>query len=603
MKYSHNRPRRTSLLLALIGGIFCAGLLLFAPDLQAAPDPTKAFNEARAGVGALEKDAKRSQHRDQWLGYVEIFDKLYADNPQWKNRAAALYRSAHACDNLARRSRITKDAESALERYERLAKDHSESSLADDALYAAARLLNDVQKDPGQAREVLHRLLKDFPKGDMAGKARILASKLPTKAPKAESRTADKPENRGKGTGSSGTASRAGREKANTPVERVRSSSAQITQVQWQSRRNLARITIELDRLVNWVVYSQKPDKRTGRPDRLVVDLAGAIPDAKIKPGARVTQSLLTRLRVDLTSRGDTRILLDFSELERFEVKTETSPPRLIISVTDSRSMLKGGTPSGGMEQSSGDVGGSRSGGVSAGGTGVQSNIAAQLGLNVRTVVVDAGHGGNDPGTEHNGLIERITTLAVTKKLGEELKRMGFTVRFTRTDNQRVELSERAKMANEVKGDLFVSIHVNASTINDMYGFETYFLDFASSTAAARLAAVENAMADKNLGDMESIVAELMLGARTQESRRLATAIQTGTVGYMRKKKLAVRDGGLRSAPFHVLLGAGMPGVLVELGYCTNKTEATRLKDPEYLNALARGIAEGVKNYAARLNR
>lgn len=524
----------------------------------------------------LVKDPKRSQHRAQWLKFAEIFDDLYEKNPKWGNRPSALFRAAAAYDELARRSHVVEDAEKALSRYESLAGKHPSSSLADDALMEAAKLANENLRDGQRAKTYLDRIGKDFAKGDMAGAARAYTGKLTSETPKTATPKAE-PVNPDSGKMEA---------PKNEPVKA--SGAARITQVEWQSRRNLVRITVELDRPVSWVVYSQRPNEKSGRPARLVVDLAGAAPDSRIKPSAKVSKSVLTRLRVDMASTGHTRMLLDFTDLKRFTVKTENSPFRLIISATDSEGTLPNG-------KALGETIEERARG------GPQSDIAAQLGLGVRTVIVDPGHGGNDPGTEHNGVVERIVTLHVAKKVADELRRMGFNARLTRSANERVELQERATLANSAKGDVLISIHVNASATPDTQGFETYFLDFASSTSAGRLAAVENSIVDKNLGDMERIMADLMLGARTQESRRLATAVQSGTVQYMRKKKLAIRDGGLRSAPFHVLLGAAMPGILVELGYCTNKTEAVRLKDSEYLDALARGIAEGVRNYSNKL--
>lgn len=582
-------------LLWLIGtcALLCA--VFFAVSAMAAPNPNRAFAQARTGVLELAKDAKRSQLRDQWLRYADTFDELYEKNPKWGNRPSALFRAAAAYDALARRSHTPADAEKALQRYEKLTADHPQNSLADDALFEAAKLANENLRDGARAKGYLDRITKEYPKGDMIGAARAYTSKVTTESPPREAPARSTPERE--------RVADFGKVESDSNKSQTRSNSGatRITQVQWQSKRNLVRITIDLERPVNWVVYSQRPDAKSGRPARLVVDMANATPESRIKSGARIDKSLLTRLRVDLSTTGNTRLLLDFSDLKRFSVKTEQSPYRLVISASDTDSALPNGQKLGGKAEESGNATGSSS--TAGTPSRIRTDMATQLGLGVRTIILDAGHGGNDPGTEHNGIVERVITLQVAKKLSDELRRMGFTTRLTRSSDQRIDLTDRATIANEAKGDLLVSIHINASTLPETQGFETYFLDFASSSAAARVAAVENAMADKTLGDMERLMADLMLGARTQESRRLATAIQSGTVQYMRKKKLAIRDGGLRAAPFHVLLGSGMPGVLVELGYCTNKTEAARLKDNDYLSGLARGIAEGIRNYSTKLNR
>lgn len=567
---------QSCLISALLLALFLA--CVPATPTMASPAAEKTLSATRNSMTSLLRDPKRSMQREPWMKIAEAFDDLYTKNPSWKNRVNALFRAASAYDELARRSRVKSDAEKAVDRYLQVADKFADSSLADDALLEAAKLIDEVLKDPGQAQTLVTRIVKDFPKGDQVGPAQAYGLKLAAESPAARPPREDKK-----------------REAApqSTREAPPLSSKARITQVDWQSRKGLVKLSIGLDKPVNWVVYSQKPTD--SRPARLVVELANTVPDANIKSGAKVRNSLLTRLRVDLASSGNTRLLLDFSEFKRFTVQTRESPSQLVITVASSDSALPDGNRLGDkVEQTP-------TGAVS--GVSAPSDMARQLGLSVRTVVIDPGHGGNDPGTEHNGIVERDLTLSFSKRLGAELQKLGFAVRYTRTRDTRVELSERAKTANEAKGDVLVSIHVNSSELPTSQGFEAYFLDFASSTAAARLAAVENAMIDRNLGDMERIMADLMLGARTQESRRLASAIQTGAVSHMRKRKLAVRDGGLRSAPFHVLLGAGMPGVLVELGYCTNKAEAARLKDSAYLDELARGMANGINNYSKKLEK
>lgn len=100
---------------------------------------------------------------------------------------------------------------------------------------------------------------------------------------------------------------------------------------------------------------------------------------------------------------------------------------------------------------------------------------------------------------------------------------------------------------------------------------------------------------------MEAILTDLLLSARIQESRKLATEIQKNTVSQIKKRGHQVNNNGTKGAPFHVLIGSSMPGVLVEIGYCTNSAEAKRLKQSKYRDALAEGIANGIHNYARQL--
>ena len=230
----------------------------------------------------------------------------------------------------------------------------------------------------------------------------------------------------------------------------------------------------------------------------------------------------------------------------------------------------------------------------------IAQNLAAQLGLAVRTVVIDAGHGGHDPGAIHHGVVEKDVNLDVAKRLGEILKKRGYTVKYTRDSNKWLALGERVRKGKNMQGDLFVSIHVNACENTKASGFETYILDFARTSSASRLATIENANSSR-LGDMDKIVSEILRGARTAESRRLADDIQSSVLNHLRRQKYKVHDGGVKGAPFFVLVGSTMPSVLVEIGYCSNKSEALRLKTPQYRQQMAQGIANGIHSYAKSL--
>ena len=226
--------------------------------------------------------------------------------------------------------------------------------------------------------------------------------------------------------------------------------------------------------------------------------------------------------------------------------------------------------------------------------------LAAQLGLSVRTIIIDPGHGGKDPGTMHNGVVEKDVNLDIAKRLKTILDKLGYKVLLTRTTNKGISLSERVQFSRRNKGDLFVSIHVNAAENTSISGLETYILDFARTSSASRLATVENADSGR-LGDMDKILTEILTGARTNESRRLAENIQKSILSYLKKNGATTRDGGVKGAPFFVLVGSSMPSVLVEVGYCSNKKEASRLKTTKHRQRLAQGLANGIHAYAKSL--
>jgi len=226
------------------------------------------------------------------------------------------------------------------------------------------------------------------------------------------------------------------------------------------------------------------------------------------------------------------------------------------------------------------------------------ASIATQLGLKTRRVVVDAGHGGRDAGaTGPHGTREKDVALAVAKKVAARLKALGFQVVMTRTRDVFVPLDERTRIANEARADLFVSIHCNAARRRTLHGVETWTLNVASDRYATRLAAFENAEADRTVSDLRLILADLATKANASDARDLAVAVQSSLLRTLRGQVGPVRDHGVKQALFYVLLGTHMPSILVETGFISNPAEEARLKSGRFQEGTAEAIARGVKDY------
>ncbi|MDL2316157.1 N-acetylmuramoyl-L-alanine amidase [Desulfovibrio sp. OttesenSCG-928-A18] len=232
-----------------------------------------------------------------------------------------------------------------------------------------------------------------------------------------------------------------------------------------------------------------------------------------------------------------------------------------------------------------------------------ESAVMEKLGLTVRTIMIDAGHGGKDPGAMAGGISEHIFTLAMARRVGALLEKRGFTVLYTRTSNVFISLQDRPDMANNQKADLFISIHVNANTVPSVRGMETYYLDTARQQDAVLVAARENAVSVQNISDLQVILTDLMLSSKLEESRHLARCVHRGILKRLRGAKLSVIDNGVKSAPFYVLMGARMPAILVEFGYVTNDTDAANLKKEAYLQKQAEGLVDGIIQYKTELAR
>jgi len=229
-------------------------------------------------------------------------------------------------------------------------------------------------------------------------------------------------------------------------------------------------------------------------------------------------------------------------------------------------------------------------------------DLVEQLGLTVRTIMIDPGHGGKDPGAQGlGGLVEKDVNLRFARLLGKNLEDHGFQVLYTRTKDVFIPLEERTAMANAKKADLFVSIHCNAHGDAKSSGLEIYSLNLASTEDAVRVAARENAVSAKTISDLQLILTDLMLNTKMKESRDLAKTVQDKTLGAVSRWK--TRDRGTHEAPFYVLMGARMPAVLVEMGYITNPDDAKRLASDKYLEALVQGMVNGLVAYKQRLER
>jgi N-acetylmuramoyl-L-alanine amidase len=227
-------------------------------------------------------------------------------------------------------------------------------------------------------------------------------------------------------------------------------------------------------------------------------------------------------------------------------------------------------------------------------------SLTRSLSLGVSRIVIDAGHGGKDPGAYgyYRRAREKDITLSIAKKLAKKIKsRLGCEVTLTRHQDQFLTLEERTALANTKNADLFISIHVNAHRSKRAYGTETYFLNLATDEESIRVAAMENATSTKNISDLQTILMDLMQNAKINESSRLASYVQSHMVRYLGKKYKHIKDKGVKQAPFYVLLGAQMPAILIETAFISNPRECKRLMDPTFQDHLCDGLVRGIEKY------
>jgi len=218
-------------------------------------------------------------------------------------------------------------------------------------------------------------------------------------------------------------------------------------------------------------------------------------------------------------------------------------------------------------------------------------------------IVIDAGHGGHDSGAVGGGKKEKDLVLSIAKKVGKELKKRGYSVYLTRNSNRFLKLSQRTHIADKKGAVAFISIHANSVPKKrraKVHGVETFFLQNTRDAKSQRIAARENAAVLKGAGSKLSktvIIDSVLNGPKIVQSNKLAIDVQKRIMTNLRSKYNGVKDGGVRHAPFYVLVGASRPSILVEVGYISHPKERKRLFNSHYQGLIAKGIAEGVSNY------
>ena len=220
--------------------------------------------------------------------------------------------------------------------------------------------------------------------------------------------------------------------------------------------------------------------------------------------------------------------------------------------------------------------------------------------LAVKRVVIDAGHGGADPGaTSVVRLAEKDITLDVAERLKKMLEKNGFTVVVTRGGDQLIPLRERARLANASSSDIFASIHVNSIVAHTAsHGVETYYLGPTSDPSLTRLAADENRVSGYSVADLRKLLDGVYADARRSESQRLAAAVQEQLFTKLRKTDPGLENWGVKRAPFLVLVATEMPAVLAEVGCLSNEKEASMLGRAEYRQQIAEALFHGIRAYA-----
>ncbi len=632
---SHPRLSWHGILLLMLG--LCLPNSLTAAPMESTPighftqtTYEQQYKAAKEHLVQLEQNPAIGNDRSNWLTGVRAFRRIHAAQRGDSSLGpTSLYMVGKVYRQMFDRFHLPLDRDNAIETLLDVAEQYPANALADDALLLAA---DSMGLDPNrleEAESLYGKIIEVYPKGDQINSARFRLDAIKTKARAAlPAASPPLPAPLTKPELTTGLSSAP--VQADAPIS---GSLAQIAPVKYWSSDSYTRIVIQSSTPVSF--NATLLDKSNDQPRRLFIDFRGSQLSPQARTPVLIQDGLLKQARSGQYSSDTVRVVLDIESLSDYKVFSLNDPFRVIVDVhgvkvnasptanqplvtEQGRSSVpisppkvtqkpSYSAPPGTMQEEAPitlsdkkkwktiqDPSRSQQ---HKGVSDSKISLAQQLGLGVRKIVIDPGHGGKDPGAMAFGLKEKDIVLKIARKVEVVLKnKYNYQVSLTRTKDSFLPLEERTAIANTRGADLFLSIHVNAHPDKTIGGIETYFLNLATNADAMRVAALENATSTHSISELQSILSDLMNNSKIEESSRLAQFVQANLVNGARKS-YQTKDLGVKQAPFYVLIGAEMPAILAEISFITNPEEARLLQDDNYLQRIAEQIAAGIAAY------
>ena len=524
------------------------------------------YNKIRQAFLVLNKSPKKI-FRKNWQPLINDFKGIYKQNPQTVWGEKSMFMVGRIYYILYQWGGMEFDLDQALDHFSRLVNNYPQSPLADDALFLSAEIYLLHQNNPDKARQTALRLIQLYPKGDMKNKAEKLIAQIDGGQPltdkaepgKAEESVEDK--------------------KILSEAENPGTVCTWVTGLRHWSTPQYTRIVVDVEDKISFRQKLLKKDPASDKPERLYLDLYPARLAFKQASPLTIQDGLLRGARISQFNSSTVRVVLDIESIKGYKVFFLENPFRLIVDVSGKEKYIE---PTVGLPVPEKKL-----------------SLAQQLGLGVKSIIIDAGHGGKDTGAiGKNNVYEKDLNLKIARKLSQKIQQnLGLETFMTRDSDRFIPLEERTAIANTRHADLFVSIHINASPNPLAEGVETYFLNLATDAESIRVAAFENATSTKRISDMQKILKDLMLNSKIDESNRLANRIQQDLVQSLNEKYSPIKNLGVKQAPFYVLIGAKMPAILVEISFISNDRDRERLCQDDYLDQVAEGLLQGIKDY------
>jgi N-acetylmuramoyl-L-alanine amidase len=314
-------------------------------------------------------------------------------------------------------------------------------------------------------------------------------------------------------------------------------------------------------------------------PFRVVIDVRGKTRETEIvqPPPPPIT---IVRTQEKTTIEKESNFSTDSDIASDSDIATDSD----IVILSDTKKFAFSPTPSG------------KDFNVEVLPSDIPLSLAQQLGLGVKKIIIDPGHGGKDPGAMAFGLKEKDIVLRIAKELAPVLEReLRCDVLLTRDQDVFIPLEERTAIANTQNGDLFISLHINAHPSAKVRGLETYYLNLTTNAEAMRVAARENATSTHQMSDLQDILSDIMKNSKINESSRLAQQVHNPIVSQAESNGFAdIKNLGVKQAPFYVLIGAEMPAILIEIAFISNEQDANNLQNSSFVRMLTQEIADGI---------
>lgn len=583
--------------------ILLAASLLMVPSSLYASRADQLYKKAAANYHRLYKNTKFRTLEHNWLNTIKQFDAIYKTYPRHAKASAALFNMAKLYGSLSKwnRKKIYIGKSNIL--YRKLIREYPDSYLRDDAMYNLAESFEVYKKDQNLAYLEYKRLVEEYPKSYLSKKAR---KKLKILSPPSDDLVYQpEPENGKIVPASELNKARYG---GLSLDQAMNGPQVLVTKVDYWSTSEWSRVVINTKNEIRYRFQALGKDPENKKGQRIFIDLNNSFIPPKFNKKIAANDGIIKRLRIAQFDKKTTRVVLDLMSFSRIKVFDFKLPNQNKIvfdilgeSVQDDRKSLrlaekrkshvkakkpsnfKGSVHKGKYDPKDAEI-----------------SLQAALGLKVKRIVIDPGHGGRDPGAVGNGMYEKTVVLKLAKLIRSIFKkrRPDLEIFLTRDKDVFLGLEARTAFANQKMGDLFVSLHINASKDKRAKGIETYFLNLTTDNESLALAAKENQSTLKSISSLQTILNDLMTSAKIQESSQLADTLQTSMLTWARKgSKVSLKNLGVKQAPFVVLLGAEMPSILIEAGFITNPREAKLLKSSKFLYTLAEGIYLGIENY------